>query len=170
MKRCSTTNWLDIVTILISLLAFGFSIAQFLCERNRNRREATIHAFDELQKEIFHSGKTNLKDLKEEKSKEYVSKKELGFILSEDEEAWDELTYKMSLIEHFSVGINEKVYDVKILNGMAGDLIIRLYKSLLPIIEYKRKSPDGKHNYIEFEKAKETIIKLRKRKCQSIDY
>ena len=46
-------NWVDIIALLLSAVAAGFSIWSFFVERKRNRREATIHAFEELEKTVF---------------------------------------------------------------------------------------------------------------------
>lgn len=48
-------NWTDVVAIVLSAVAAGFSIWSFFLERNRNRQEATIRAFEELEKEVFQS-------------------------------------------------------------------------------------------------------------------
>ena len=45
--------WFDIAALAISVIAAGFSIGSFFLERNRVRREATIHAFEDLEKEVF---------------------------------------------------------------------------------------------------------------------
>lgn len=39
--------------LALSVVAFAFSVLQFPCERSRNRKEATIHAFDELEETVF---------------------------------------------------------------------------------------------------------------------
>lgn len=158
---------MNCLAIIISVISLLISIAEFWSERNRNRSEATIHAFDKLQSEIFSGSKENLAKLTVIEAEKIVAQKKSGDI---DEQFWAELTYRMSLIEHFAVGINAKVYDLKVLNSMAGNLIIRLYNVMLPIIKYKKSKPDGKYDYIEFEKMKDKIIKFRKRKGQRVDY
>lgn len=45
--------WIDIIALVLSAIAAVFSIWSFLLERKRNCREATIHAFEELEKEVF---------------------------------------------------------------------------------------------------------------------
>lgn len=44
---------LSILSLLIALAAFFFSVWQFFAERTRSRREATIRAFDELEEAVF---------------------------------------------------------------------------------------------------------------------
>lgn len=44
---------MDIIAVIISVVSLVVSILQFYFERNRNRCEATIHAFDKLQEDVF---------------------------------------------------------------------------------------------------------------------
>ncbi len=44
---------LSILSLVIALAAFFFSVWQFFAERTRRRREATIHALDELEEAVF---------------------------------------------------------------------------------------------------------------------
>ena len=44
---------LDIISLSLFGLAIFVAVAQHLSERNRSRKETTIHAFDILEKEIF---------------------------------------------------------------------------------------------------------------------
>ena len=39
----------DWIAVVISLVALFFSVKQFWYEKERNRKEATIHAFDQLE-------------------------------------------------------------------------------------------------------------------------
>jgi len=43
----------DLFALAISILALVFSMCQFFIKRIRNIREATIHAFEELERDVF---------------------------------------------------------------------------------------------------------------------
>lgn len=76
-------NWTDVVAIVLSAVAAGFSIWSFFLERNRNRQEATIRAFEELEKEVF-------------QSEDYQSTPfeiETGYEGAKDKPAWKRSTY-----------------------------------------------------------------------------
>lgn len=46
-------NVLDIVTLIISGLALMLSVFQFFIEESRQKKEATLIAYNDLQKEVF---------------------------------------------------------------------------------------------------------------------
>ena len=154
-------DFLSIVSIALSAVAAGFSIWSFFAERNRTRSEATIHAFDELSKNIFDKSDTDLDTISQEDAKKFVQQHTSEGQDEEQKRQWDDITKKLALLEHFCVGINLKTYDKKALNAMAGNLMLKLWENLKPIIEYKRSKDNGKANYAEFEKAVDKLQSLR---------
>lgn len=107
------------MAIIISFIALAFSVGQFYSERKRNRQEATIHAFDELETDesvlyLFSLSRAQIDDLVEQRKKYDIR-------IDSD---WKIITKALSLIEHFAVGVNSEVYDLDILNRMAGNKII----------------------------------------------
>ena len=171
IRWCEVTNmcipdFLSIVSIGLSAVAAGFSIWSFFAERNRTRSEATIHAFDELQTIVFCNDDLSLKVIKLEDAESYVQhhSENENLKLVEFKNQWDTITARLSLLEHFSVGINYHTYDLKVLNAMAGNLMIKIWDNLQPIVKHKRNQDDGKDNYKEFEKMVENIKHFRSRK------
>ena len=84
-------NWVDIIALLLSAVAAGFSIWSFFVERKRNRREATIHAFEELEKTVFLQDDYTSAPAEAKKEAE---EHKLG-------RAWKRGTEYLSRIEHF---------------------------------------------------------------------
>ncbi len=154
-----TTN--EIITLILATIAALFSIWSFFLERTRNRREATIHAFDKLQTEILGNDDLSLNKITPELAGSYVHKHKEFKNSKAYNDQWRTLTEKLALLEHFSVGINYHTYDLKVLNAMAGNLMIKIWDNLQPIIMDKRHRPDGKDNYKEFEKMVENLKRLR---------
>ena len=153
MKCRDILDWLP---ILISFVALAFSMMQFICERKRNRREATIHAFDALEgntciQYLFLLSARQINDL--------VQSKEECDVRIHNE--WNELSKALALIEHFAVGINSSVYDLKILNSMAGNKMISVFDNCKRLLEFKRSGINNEHNYSEFEEMIERIKGLR---------
>lgn len=67
-------------------------------------------------------------------------------------------------IEHFSVGVNNGIFDKKIVKECGGAYFCRLYQFLKPVIEKKKvTSPDGEH-YDNFTKLYNTLLKYYKDK------
>ena len=137
---------LSIVSIALSVVAAVFSIWSFFAERNRARSEATIHSFDELSKNIFDKSDTDLDTISQENAKKFVQQHAAEKQDEEQKRQWDDITKKLALMEHFCVGINLKTYDKKALNAMAGNLMLKLWENLQPIIEYKRSKNHEKSN------------------------
>ena len=149
------TMVLDILALVLSLLAIIISIMQHISEKNRCRKEATIHAFDALEKDVF--AKKAYKNIVVRQGTDYA----LNPNFADDVATWNEATLALSQIEHFAVGVNSGVYDLDTLNRMAGSFIIKEYSRWKPIIETKRKqSPQHKH-YDEFESL---CIELEKKR------
>lgn len=141
--------------LVFSGIAILISLAQFFSERNRSRKEATIHAFDELEENVF--SKKHYKKLVIRAGEEYA----LSGKPENDQEKWNEATLALSRIEHFAVGVNTKIYDLKTLNRMAGGFILEEFSRWKPIIETKRiQTPNSKH-YDEFETMCVSLKKLR---------
>ena len=81
-------------------------------------------------------------------------------------EAWEKLSKALPLIEHFAVGINNKIFDIGTLNSMAGNQIISSYFACEELIKYKRKGWEKGKNYAEFEEMAKALISYRKRHGQ----
>lgn len=144
--------WIDIMALVLSAIAAVFSIWSFLLERKRNCREATIHAFEELEKEVF------LQDDYESviaEAKKEAEEHESG-------RAWRRGTEFLSRIEHFCVGVQAKAFDLDTLNRLAGGYFIKQYENWRPIIEQKRLDDKSMKHYNEFEDVVNKLKKKRK--------
>lgn len=149
----------DIIALLVSGAALIFSLLQFIVERSRSRKEATIHAFDDLEDNdgvayLFSVSRNTIDDLIQRQNAADQRIKE----------QWRLLNQAMPTIEHFAVGINSGVYDVKTLNKMAGNKIIFTYTACENLIELKRAGDGNENNYKEFEKMVCTLRKIRSKK------
>ncbi len=144
---------LSILSLLIALAAFFFSVWQFFAERTRSRREATIRAFDELEEAVFSNPAYKVLPAGDEA---------LRFALTGQPE-WNAATLALSRIEHFAVGINSGIYDIRTLNRMAGGFLLQEYARWKPVIETKRKrDPDHLH-YDEFENLCRRLVRMRRK-------
>ncbi|MBE6964334.1 MAG: DUF4760 domain-containing protein [Ruminococcaceae bacterium] len=147
---------MEIISLLISVLAIIVAVAQHFSERNRSKKEATIHAFDQLEETVF--SKEGYKKLAVYAGVENA----ISGKLEADKTEWSKATLLLSRIEHFAVGVNTGIYDLKTLNRMAGGFMIEEFERWKPIIETKRvKDPASKH-YDEFEMLYNSLLKMRK--------
>lgn len=75
----------------------------------------------------------------------------------------DKLDYIKEL-EFFATGINQKIYDLEIVNKMSGSRLISQYNiALEEIVKQKRKGKEGSTAYIEYEQMIEQLRKLKKK-------
>ncbi len=141
---------MDLIALIISILAFGLSIFQFFSNSSREKKESTLIAFNDLQKDVF------------SKLVQYSLPMPTIEIGSKE---WTEFTVYLAKIEHFSVEVNTGIYSKQVLNRLGGEFFIRQYEKLLPIILQKRSDNivPGNH-YDEFEKTVNDLKKLRKYK------
>ena len=141
---------MDILALVISGMALVLSLWQFLRDSSRQKKEATLNAYKELQNDVL----------------THLSKYDLPmpqFDYNGDD--WKTMTTYLAKLEHFSVGINTGIYSVDVLNRLGGAYYIRQFEKLKPIIERKRKENivAGKH-YDEFEKSVLRLKQYRKTK------
>lgn len=145
----------DIATVIIALLALFLSLFQFFRDNSREKREATLNAYNDLQTKVF----TELNRF----LKQYRGKEEQLYKLEINDKNWEKLTEWLARIERFSVGVNTNIYSLRVLNRLGGGYYIRLFETLKPVIDKKRfkNISKGKH-YDEFELTVKKLRRLRK--------
>jgi len=144
----------DMLALFVAAAAFVLSSIQFLKDNSRQKREATLNAYNDLQDDVF----TKLNGL----LLKYKTQKNKLYSLRSGDEDWEKITTYLAKIERFSVGINSGIYSINVLNRLGGGYFIRLYDELNPIILRKRNAntSKGKH-YNEFEATAEKLKKMR---------
>ena len=145
----------DLLPIVISVAALCVSLYSVFSNKNREKKQATVDAYNVLQKEVLDKIMTL-------KSKDVKLLKDEGAGANLD--LWNDLTLHLVRIERFSVGVNSGIYDLRILNRLAGSFVIDLYYRIRPIIEKKRElsSSPKKKVYNEFETVVRRLEKIRK--------
>lgn len=150
---------IEIIALVISGFAFALSLAQFLGDNDRNKKEATLNAYYQLQEDAF--AKYNDLFKKFGLEKEEVNK----FELKKEDPEWETMTGILVKLEHFSVGINTGIYSLEVLNRLGGGYFIRVYDSLeLVIKEHEVNGVSAGEHYNEFRKTREKLEELRKKK------
>ena len=131
----------EAITLVIAAAALALSIYTFITERLRERKKATMDAYNQLQNEVLDKLRdytaAQMKTIAENsKSQEYKAEyKELGTLLAR--------------FNQFAVGVNAGVYDIKILRRLAGSHIGNQYKLLKPLIEKRRVHSPGVYKELE---------------------
>lgn len=120
---------LSIIAIVISLISGAFACYTFVWTRCRDRKQATLDAYNQLQVQALDClnkyQPANVREIANDRRSE----------------KYKELSSYIARIEHFCVGVNLKIYDrdtvYKLANGyLNGSIKIRID----PIIESKNRS------------------------------
>ena len=118
------------IAIIISVISGGFSLYTFIWTAKRDRKQATLDAYNQLQEQAF--DKLNLYTPAEIREIAKDSKSEEYKIVSN----------YIARIEHFCVGVNQKIYDRKTVYALAHGYLDGpvLQRRIVPIIEKKHEN------------------------------
>lgn len=73
----------------------------------------------------------------------------------------------LSIIEHFSVGVNSDVFSVSMLERMSGNYFLTTFDKFKPYIDFSRSQENGTFFYTEFENMINKIEQIRLKKLKS---
>lgn len=128
---------LSVIALVISVMSGIFALVSFLWTAARDRKQATLDAYNQLQEQAFDKLNTYapaaIREIaKDSKSEEY--KTVSGYI---------------ARIEHFCVGVNQKIYDRRTVYALAhGYLDSQVLKRRMePIID--KKQSNASEDYYE---------------------
>lgn len=140
---------MEIMALIISILALGLSLFQFIRDASWQKREATLNAYNRLQDDAFSP----------------LNKYTSEFLNSPPEyrsDEYNDITNCLVKIELFSTGINTGIYSLWVLNRLGGAYFIHQFKKLTKVIEKKREDNriQGRH-YDEFEITVKKLKRIR---------
>ena len=143
----------SIISMVLSIITLTNSIH---VQQKLAKRQTTIEAFNVLQNEVLDilmfdengNAKTIVENLHNSKC----------------EMAYRDYKILIARLEHFAVGVNQKVYDFKVVNKLAGIHLICLYEKIKPIIDNANKYTSEILYYGEFVKLIERLKKQKNNK------
>lgn len=157
------SNIISAVSAIASVFATVFAAVELRRSRkaneeikDRERKEATILAYNNLQNQVL----DKLVSFSVEEIEDLVEN------IDRDEFKKIYMDYKtlIARCEHFAVGINEKIYDFEVLYELSGEHLVFLYKKVKPIINYARKNCVNSIPFHEFEEMVNNLEKMNKSK------
>lgn len=143
---------LTIVSIIVSLIALLHSI---YLQQYLSRKKATIEAFHILQNEVL--------------DKLVFDEKENAELIVDNlnnqdcNKAYNDYKTLIARLEHFSVGVNQRIYDFKVVERLAGAHLVFLYQKVKPIIDKSNEHTPDNHNFKEFVNLIKRLEKERKK-------
>lgn len=121
-----------IISGISAAIAIIISISIYLHGLNRERKHDTLNRFAEIRKKFF-----NTKSLDDKEKLKYLNE-----------------------LEYFATGVNNKIYDIKIVKKMSGSRLIRQYNDwIADFIQLRRSRFGNEKTYNEYEQM---IKKLKK--------
>ena len=142
---------MDIATwlpILLSGISMAVSVITYCQNIRHDRKRDTLTAFNNLQHEVL------------DKINGYTKKQITEISQNPRSPEYKELSSLLARLEHFSVGVNTRVYDRKIVIRMAGIYFVSVYDKLSPLIEKKRTLIKTEKHYDEFERLAGQVRKI----------
>lgn len=98
---------LSVCALVISIISGGFALYAFVWTAQRDRKQATLEAYNRLQAEVF----DHLNLYRPEEIREICDDRK--------SEKYKELSGYLARIEHFCVGINKRIYDKRTFYSLA---------------------------------------------------
>ena len=147
---------LSIIAIILSVISGGFAFYTFVWTAQRDRKQSTLDAYNQLQEQALdhlnYYRPAEIVDIaKDPRSQEY--KEVSGYI---------------ARIEHFCVGVTQKIYDRKTVYELAHGYFDGAVRDRVePIIEKKNQSGNDYYGNIHSVydwMGKETQKRMKKRK------
>lgn len=136
-----------IATSAAAIIAAFALINTYLSQREslrRQRKQATIEAFNQLQNDV-------LDPLAGISKKEAELAAERHFESDADRDIYNAFRVQIARLEHFAVGINEETYDFDTFYKLGGVHVMFLYERVEPIIEESRQNSSAVVPYQAFE-------------------
>ena len=120
---------LSVMAIILSFFSGIFAVYTFFWTSKRDRKQATLEAYNRLQTEVFDYLNT------------YTPSEVCDICEDVKSSEYKEISGYLARIEHFCVGINKKIYDEDTFYALAHGYFdgVALRKRIEPIIESKNK-------------------------------
>lgn len=162
-----TSNYLTMITAIAAFFSavfaavqIGISVKNQEIARVEDRKLRTFAAYSELQTNVLDKlvsfTKTEIRELVNvlNECDEY------GFQVVDDARiAYDDYRALIAKCEHFAIGVNERIYDIRIVEELGGVHLIGLFNKVKPIIDRTRSRSNVDLPYSNFEKMISTIKK-----------
>ena len=147
---------LSTIAIVLSVISGGFTFYTFIWTASRDRKQATLDAYNQLQEQALDH-------------LNYYRPAEIADIAEDPRsQAYKEVSGYIARIEHFCVGVTQKIYDRKTVYELAHGYFDGAVRDRIePIIE--RKNQSGIDYYSNIHSVygwmeEETQKRMRKRK------
>ncbi len=161
-------NIADILAIPIGLIGLILIVRQLQLalhesekEHQRRQNEMTLNAYNTVRGDLRDSIGRVRKELELEDMFDIFTKEHLELIIN-NKSLRQDVARMLGYLNKFAVGIKYDVFNIHLVNDLAGPLFIETYRQFKPYINWVRK--DSSHFYREYEDLVEELKELRKYK------
>lgn len=133
--------YISLLSIAVAVISLVFAICTYIKGVIHNRKQSTLDAFNVLQEQAL------------DELNNYTTKDIQQALDNNDKDTMKTINRCLARIEHFSVGVNQKIYDKKTVYELAhGYIDLAIWKKLKPVIEKKTKRDNYYENYLTMVK------------------
>jgi len=158
-------NIADVVAVPIGLIGLFFIVRELQLalqesekEHQRRQNEMTLNAYNAVRGDLRDSIRRVRNELQLADMFDTFKDEHLELIINH-QHLRHEVSRMLGYLNKFAVGIKYDVFNIELVNDLAGALFIETYRQFKPYIEWVRK--DSSHFYIEYEKLVEELKELR---------
>ena len=158
-------NYADILAIPIGIIGLLLIVRQLKLallesekEHQRRQNEMTLNAYNTVRGDLRESIRRVRNELQLEDMFDTFTEEHLKLIVNNKPLRHD-VSRMLGYLNKFAVGIKYDVFNIYLINDLAGPLFIETYRQFKPYIDWVRK--DSSHFYREYEDLVEELKQLR---------
>ena len=136
---------ISIIAVVISVFSFITTVITNILGNRREKRQATLEAYNRLQHEVLDVINTYSKEQIQEIAKD------------PHQNDYKKISALLARCQHFAVGIKQKIYDKKTLKLLGNCYFDKIYDKLLPLIIKKRRLAHNDCLYKELEEVADYV-------------
>ena len=130
---------LSIISLVVSIITGGFALYTFFWTARRDRKQATLDAYNRLQEQAL------------DHLNHYMPKAIEDIALHPRSDEYKTISAYIARIEHFCVGVNRGIYDREVIYDLAHGYLDEAIKSrITPLIA--RKNKNGHDYYVNIHR------------------
>ena len=137
------------IAVVISFLSMVVSVLTYVFGLLREKKLSTLQAFSLLQQEAL------------DELNSYTKKQITEISENPRSQEYKHISALLARCEHFAVGVQEYIYNIKTLHALAGRYLIALYDKLEPLILKKRTINTQAKHYAAFETLAHRLKKMK---------
>lgn len=117
---------LSVAALVVSLFSAGFTLYTFIWTKVRDRKQATLEAYNRLQEQVL------------DHLNVYMPKQIAEIAKNTRSEEYKQISAYVVRIEHFCVGVNQKIYDRNVVYELAQGYLDGTIKSRIELMIEKK--------------------------------